>query len=129
MKRFWLACVLTLALSITLLLVLPKQEPFFIDVAKIDDSYMTIEGYVVSKRINSIWIADEPKSLWERLSGFFTGYGAGSVHVKKHTKIENAAIFRGLKINQHVRVYGDYLRESLPAVTHAYDIEEINDEN
>lgn len=92
MKRFWLACVLTLALSITLLVVLPKQESFFVDVVEMDDSYMTIKGYVVSKRIHSIWIAEEPKSLWERLSGYFLSYGEGSVRVVKHAKIENADI-------------------------------------
>lgn len=87
---------------------------------------MTIEGYVVSKRINSIWIADEPKSLWERLTGYFTSYGTGSVRVLKHKKVENGDIFSDLKINQHVRVYGDVLRESNPGVINAYYIEVIN---
>lgn len=125
-KRIWVAYFLTLALSITLLVALPKQELFLIDVAEMDDSYMTIEGYVVSKRVNSIWLADEPKSLWEKLTGYFTSYGTGSVRVIKHTKIENADIFRGLKTNQHVRVYGDSFRESNPPVIYAYYIEVIN---
>ncbi|WHT47304.1 DUF3221 domain-containing protein [Sporosarcina thermotolerans] len=93
------------------------------------DDYITIEGYVVSKRIDTVWLAKEPVSVWGRLTGYFTSnYGMDSIIVSKHNVAENHNIFDDLKINQEVRVYGDNLRESLPGKIAAYYIEIISND-
>ncbi|WP_176447804.1 DUF3221 domain-containing protein [Lentibacillus sp. CBA3610] len=126
-KRFLLACLLTLVFSLTLNVVISKEKEPSIDIKDIPGRYMTIEGYVVSKRIDAVWISDEPISIWERLPRYFiSSYGSGSTFVSKHSDVENQNIFNELKVNQKVRVYGDYLRESNPSQISAYYIEVIN---
>lgn len=84
---------------------------------------------MVSKRIDAVWLANEPVSVWGRLTGYFTSnYGVGSIIVSKHKDAENYDLFNDLKINQEVRVYGDYLRESLPGRISAYYMEVISND-
>ncbi|WP_078597638.1 DUF3221 domain-containing protein [Evansella clarkii] len=97
-------------------------------VADIPEDSITIEGYVVSKRIGGVWIANKPMSTGERLAGYFTGYGVESIYVSKHKEAGGHPMFKELRVNQKVRVHGDILRESLPGKTSAYYIEIIEDE-
>ncbi len=55
-------------------------------------------------------------------------YTDGYIVVEKRNKSLGDFLCRGLKVNQQVRVYGDYLWESLPPKTNAYAIEWISAE-
>ncbi|NBJ68264.1 MULTISPECIES: DUF3221 domain-containing protein [Clostridia] len=95
----------------------------------IPTNHTTVDGYIASIRLNKILISDEPIRLKERLSGYITSdYGPGTIIISKHEEIDNKNIFAGLKVNQKVNVYGDYLRESNPARIYAYSIEVLPDE-
>jgi hypothetical protein len=95
--------------------------------AELPDNYMVIEGYVVSKRINSIWLAEEPILFSGIVSGYVKGYGTNSINVSKHKDFEKKINFRQLTLNQKVRVYCDNIRESNPPKTVAFYIEIIED--
>ncbi|TSB47744.1 DUF3221 domain-containing protein [Alkalicoccobacillus porphyridii] len=97
-----------------------------VDLSELPDDTLTFEGYVVAKRINSIWISEEPVSFTGRIFGLFSGYGPGSVIVSKHDEAPEEDLFNRLKTNQKVRVYGDILRESNPPRTSAYAVEVID---
>lgn len=125
-KRLLIIGLLVLAFSF-ILNGLTSNTNFSVDGADMADNYMTIEGYVVSKRIGTIWLANEPVNIWERLIGYLAGYGAGSIVVSKHKDAESGDLFNNVKINQKVRVYGDRLKESFPGKISAYNIEIIND--
>ncbi|PAF13564.1 hypothetical protein CHH59_13060 [Shouchella clausii] len=86
-----------------------------------------VEGFVVSKRMNSIWVADQPINATQRLLGLFTSdYGSGSIEVTKHPEATQQEMFNQLQINQEVRVYSENIRESNPPTTSAYWIEVID---
>ena len=101
------------------------QKSISVDLAELPDNYMVIEGYVVSKRINSIWLADDSISLIGKVSGSVKGYGTNSIKVSKNKDYENVINFKHLRLNQKVRVYCDYVRESNPPETVAFYIEII----
>ncbi|MBC5636448.1 DUF3221 domain-containing protein [Ornithinibacillus sp. BX22] len=124
-KRLLLACLLTLLFSINFKDILSEKETSS-DLQKLPENYITIEGYIVSKRTDTIWIADESISIGERIFGFFTSnYGSEITIVSKNNDAENDKLFNDLKINQKVTVYGDYLIESNPSRISAYHVEVI----
>ncbi|UTR08997.1 YobA family protein [Evansella sp. LMS18] len=104
------------------------QKGTNVAVADIPEDSITLEGYVVSKRIGGVWIANKPMGTGERLAGYFTGYGVESIYVSKHKEAGDHPMFKDLRLNQKVRVHGDIFRESLPGKTSAYYIEIIEDE-
>ena len=88
------------------------------------DHSLMIDGYVVSKGFNSIWLAEEPVSIKGRITGFvLSDYGSETIIVSKHKNVVDQSLFHSININQKVRVYGDYIRESNPGRISAYDIE------
>ncbi|RIU92636.1 DUF3221 domain-containing protein [Oceanobacillus picturae] len=93
--------------------------------ALIPNQHMIQEGYVVSKSWDGIWIAKQPVSASERLTNLFTGH-TDSYFVEKHPEIGAKPLFHDLKINQKVRIYSDYLRESNPPKPSAYFIEKLS---
>lgn len=123
-KRILLAYSLVLV-SFMVLYAMPLQESISFDLSELPDDYMILEGYVVSKRINSIWLAEESTSNIGIVSGSVKGYGANSINVSKNKDFEKIINFRQLKLNQKVRVYCDYVRESNPPKTVAFYIEII----
>ncbi|MEH7237541.1 DUF3221 domain-containing protein [Bacillus sp. JJ1562] len=129
-NRIMLACLLFLVFMMVHHEV-RSQKGTSIDFKKIPEDYMIIEGYVDSKRIGSILINDKPISRGDRLIGYFTSnYRTSStIIVSRHKNAENQNIFKGLKSNQKVRVYGDNLRESNPGKIKAYYIEIIENEH
>ncbi|WP_155668209.1 DUF3221 domain-containing protein [Ornithinibacillus caprae] len=123
-NRLLVACLLTLLFSFIFKEILLEKEASGDLKNNLPIDYITIEGYVVSKRINTIWIAAEPKSIGERIIGFFTSnYGSEVTIVSRHKDVDNSELFRGLKINQKVLVYGDHLKESNPGQISAYHVE------
>lgn len=54
-KSILLAFLLALVIFVIFNAIPPRNKP--IDFAELPDNYMIIEGYVVSKRIDSIWLA------------------------------------------------------------------------
>ncbi|WP_432360755.1 DUF3221 domain-containing protein [Sporosarcina sp. UB5] len=127
-KRILLACSLVFILIVALNATLPPKS-ISIELAELPDHYMVIEGYVVSKRIDSIWLTEEPISFIGRVSGSVRGYGASSINISKNKDFEKKINFRQLKINQKVRVYCDSVRESYPPKTEAFYIELIEENN
>ncbi|MBE1553851.1 DUF3221 domain-containing protein [Sporosarcina limicola] len=123
-KRILLACSLVLVSFIVLNGIAP-QESISFDLAELPDNYMVIEGYVVSKRINSIWLAEESISFIGIVSNSVKGYSANDINISKNKDFEKIINFRQLKLNQKVRVYCDYVRESNPPKTEAFYIEII----
>lgn len=121
-----LASLLVLISIVVLNAILP-QESISFDLAELPDDYMVIEGYVVSKRINSIWLAEEPISFIGKVSGSVKGYGANSINVSKNKDFEKFINSKKLTLNEKVRVYCDYIRESNPPKTVAFYIEVIED--
>ncbi|CDO04648.1 hypothetical protein BN988_03213 [Oceanobacillus picturae] len=93
--------------------------------ALIPEQHMIQEGYVVSKSWNGIRIAKQPISASDKLTNLFKGH-TDSIHVEKHPEIGAKPLFHDLKINQKVRIYSDYLRESNPPKTSAYFIEKLS---
>ncbi len=90
---------------------------------------MVFEAYVVSKRSNSIWLAEKPIGFIGLVLGYIKGYRSTNIHVSKNKDFENTINFRQLKLNQKVRVYCDYVRESNPPKTKAFYIEIIENNN
>ncbi|MEC5424675.1 DUF3221 domain-containing protein [Virgibacillus sp. C22-A2] len=119
-KRFLIACLLVLALSSTLNGLIPKGPP-----VDLTHGYMTIGGYVASKKFGSIWLVKEPVSIWERLA-MNLALNSNYTIVSRHDEANKFSLFSGLKVNQRVRVYGDHLRESSPSQIKAYYIEKID---
>lgn len=108
--------------------ITPQKETEITSI-KVPNDTMIIEGYVVSKRINSIWINDQPVGFSKRIFGYLNSdYGPGTLIVSKHIDSVEQNIFNQVKINEKVRVYCDYLRESYPGKTSAYYIEVINND-
>jgi hypothetical protein len=124
----WLISILIiLALLVTVNGFVTKNRTS-IDQAEIPENAGVIEGYVVSKRMSYLWVADEPVPIWKRITGIVTDdYGKGRVMVYRHSNAEKN-VLNGLKINQKVRVYCDHIKESNPPKTSAYFVEVINDE-
>ncbi|RFB11415.1 DUF3221 domain-containing protein [Bacillus sp. HNG] len=122
-KSILLAFLLPLVIFVILNAIPPQNKPS--GFRELPDNYMIIEGYVVSKRIDSIWLAEEPISFVGRVSGYVTGYGASSINVSNSKDLEDKMSFRQLRINQKVRVYCDYIRESNPPKTVAFYLEII----
>ncbi|MFS0752397.1 DUF3221 domain-containing protein [Oceanobacillus sp. 1P07AA] len=93
------------------------------------DAYsFTTDGYVVSKRLtNKIWIADEPTSYINRVTGHLFSEHNGLIIVSEHQDVKGSSLFHDLKVNQRVRVYSDKLVESSPARTNAYFVEVIEE--
>ncbi len=122
-KRLLTASLLVLAFYLTIGGLTPQEE-VTIDAADLPDHYLTKEGYVVFRGIGFIWIADEPINMVERLTGYFTldDY----VIVSQNTQAKDQNIFRGLRINQKVRVYGDFIRESNPPRIYTNYIERLD---
>ncbi|CAG9623042.1 DUF3221 domain-containing protein [Sutcliffiella rhizosphaerae] len=56
------------------------------------------------------------------------GNMTGPIIVSKHKDAEDVHMFKGIKINQKVRIYGDNFRESYPAQTSAYYVELIDED-
>lgn len=123
-KRILLACSLILVSFIVLNGIAP-QESISFDLEELPDNYMVIEGYVVSKRINSISLAEESISFMGIVSSSLKGYGANNINISKNKDFKKTINFRQLKLNQKVRVYCDYVRESNPPKTVAFYIEII----
>ncbi|QTD41533.1 DUF3221 domain-containing protein [Sporosarcina sp. Te-1] len=121
-KRILLACSLVLV-SFVILNAIPLQKSISFDVAEIPDNYMVIEGFVVSKQFNSIWLAEEPISFKGVVLGSIKGYGVDSIKVSKNKDYEYIINFGQLKLNQKVRVYCDYVRESNPPKSAAFYVE------
>lgn len=98
-------------------------------VEKVDDAYsFTAQGYVVSKRLtNKIWIADEPTSFINRVTGHLFSKHNGLIIVSEHQDVKGNNLFHNVKVNQKVRIYSDKLMESLPARTNAYYVEVIEE--
>ncbi len=92
---------------------------------EIPEQHMIIEGYVVSKSWDGIWVAKETANNWERLTSLFTR-SSHHIFVSRHQDIGNKRIFQSLTINESVQIYCDYLRESNPGKTSAYYIESIS---
>jgi len=127
-KKFLFACLFVWALTLASIKRVPKIEITLNDV-DLPNDYLTVEGYVVSKRFGMIWLADEPISIGNRLFAYITSnYGVGSVQVLKHDDARNLNLFSELKINQKVRIYGDYLMESNPPRISAYWIEHLTND-
>ena len=125
-KRLFAAVILISAL-LFIVNGLKSNKGTSVDVADLPENHFTMDGYVVSKRMNTIWVADERVSIWRRVVGYVTSdYGKGSVIVSRHEDAEDRNLFHGLKINQRVRIYGDNLKESFPGKTSAYYIELIS---
>ena len=125
-KRLIISFLILLALLV-IINVLTSKNRTSIDKAKIPDNAGFIEGYVVSKRMGYIWVADEPVSIWRRVTGIVTeDYGKGRIMVFRHPDAEKN-VLNGLKINQKVRVHCDHIKESNPPKTSAYYMEVIND--
>lgn len=120
-KMLLLACSLVWVFSLSINALLPQKE-VSIDWTVLPENYMPIEGYVASKRMNSIWVVSEPLIIGERSPGFTP---SPYLIVSPHQDVKGRNIFKKLKVNQKVRVYGDYLRESNPGKTTAYLIEII----
>ncbi|KMK75147.1 hypothetical protein AB990_17020 [Alkalihalobacillus pseudalcaliphilus] len=92
----------------------------------IPEDALVINGYVVAKRFSSVWISEEPVPFFKRVAGFLKGnYGSSTIIVTKHEHFEGSGSLRSLSVNQPIRVYGDYLRESFPGQISAYGIKEI----
>ncbi|MBB4826367.1 hypothetical protein HNO89_003626 [Sporosarcina luteola] len=127
-KKILLASFLVFVSNMVMNAFLPQKNISF-DLAELPDNHMIIEGYVVSKRIHSIQLAEEPASFIGMISGTIKGYGANSIQVSKNKDYEKFINVRQLKLNQKVRVYCDYVRESNPPKTVAFYIEliETND--
>ncbi|MFD1205970.1 MULTISPECIES: DUF3221 domain-containing protein [Sporosarcina] len=124
-KRILLLCSLLLVSFVVLNTMIPQKSRSF-DLAELPDDSMVIEGYVVSKRNHSIWLAEEPISNVGIVSGYVKGYDNRSIKVSKSKDFEKGINFRQLQLNQKVRVYCDYIRESNPPKTVAFHIEVIN---
>ena len=127
MTRFFIAF-----LMIIMLLMIYKESHLqsvnTLNASEIPENSVTLEGYVVSKRMNSIWIANEPVSMAGRVTGYFSDYGAGSIIVREHNDVEDRDLFKPLKTNQKIRVYGDYLLESNPGRISAYAVEVVEED-
>lgn len=126
-KKLFVSSLLVIVLLITFNSFRSVQKPS-VDVTDLPADYILVDGYVVSKRINTMWLAPEPITLWGRLTGYVTSdYGAESIIVSKHDNAQYENIFKGLKVNEKVRVYGDRLKESFPGKTSAYAIKVLSD--
>ncbi|QUW23262.1 DUF3221 domain-containing protein [Sporosarcina sp. Marseille-Q4063] len=126
-KRLIIFVLIPLALLV-IINGLTSKDRTSIDQAEIPESAGVIEGHVVSKRMSYLWVADEPVSIWRRLTGFVTeDYGQGRIMVYRHPDAEKN-VLNGLRINQKVRVYCDHIKESNPPKTSAYYVEVVNDE-
>ncbi|GKV54459.1 hypothetical protein NCCP2222_04060 [Sporosarcina sp. NCCP-2222] len=118
-KRVLLAFSLLLVL-IVILNAIPLQKSTSFDVAELPDNYIVIEGYVVSKQFNSIWLAEEPISFKGVIVGAIKGYGVDRIKISKNKDYKDIINFGQLKLNQQVRVYCDYVRESNPPTSVAF---------
>lgn len=126
-RNLLIASVLFWVVFIGLNEVIP-QKVGSTDTKNLPEEYMMIEGYVVSKRWDSMWVADEPVSFMGRVSGFFlSDYGSVITIVSKHNDTLDQHLFRPVKVNQKVRIYGDYLIESNPGSISAYSIELVEE--
>ncbi|WP_172373111.1 DUF3221 domain-containing protein [Sporosarcina jiandibaonis] len=126
-KRLIFYVLITLVLLVIIYGFTSKNRTS-IDKAEIPDNAGEIEGYVVSKRMSYIWVADEPVSIWRRVAGIVTeDYGKGRIMVYRHADADKN-VLNGLKINQKVRVYCDNIKESNPPKTSAYYVYIVNDE-
>ncbi|MCG3089286.1 DUF3221 domain-containing protein [Sporosarcina cyprini] len=121
-QQWFLACSLVLA-TFFLMNKITFQKQVAIDLGELPEHHMVMEGYVVSKHLHSIWLSEEPGGFKEIVFGPFQGHGANQIKVSKNKNYKNAINFRQLKLNQKVRVYCDYVRESNPPKTEAYYIE------
>ena len=121
-ERILLTILLGSILFVVINAIIPQKSISF-DMAELPENHMVIEGYVVSKRIKSIWLAEGPVNF----TGIVSGYGANSINVSKHKDFKKKVNFRQLTLNQKVRVYCDYVRESNPPKTIAFHIEIIED--
>ena len=73
-ERLIISVLITMALLV-IINELTSKNRTSIDQAKIPDDVGFIEGYVVSKRMSYIWLANEPVSIWRRVTGIVTeGY-------------------------------------------------------
>lgn len=118
-KRFMLVCLLVLMMSFFVNELTPKGPP-----ENLAHDGIAVEGYVASKRLGSIWLTDQPVTVWDRLTfKLFTDY---TTVVHRHEDAAKFTLFNGLKLNQQVRVYGDILLESYPGRIKAYHIEKID---
>lgn len=99
------------------------------DQVQVDVDYQfTSEGYVVSKRLtNKIWIADEPASSINRITGHLFSEHKGLIIVSEHRDVKGNNLFHNISVNQKVRVYSDKILESSPARTNAYLVEVIDE--
>lgn len=121
-KKILLACLL-IFVSFVALNKIDSRKSVSFDLAELPENYIVLEGYIVSKRINSIWLADEPIN-------FIKSTGATNIHVFKSKDFKDNIHFKQFKLNQKVRVYSDYIRESNPPKTEAFYLEIIeNDDN
>ncbi|QFT89567.1 hypothetical protein FIU87_12980 [Bacillus sp. THAF10] len=125
-KKILLLSMLILVFFVLLNGVNPQKNSS-VDLTKLPDDYFTIDGYIASKRLDSIWVSEQPVSYKLRVLGYVTSdYGEGTIVVSQHPDSEEQDIFSTLKTNQKVRIYGDYLRESSPPKIAAYYIEIID---
>ncbi|MFD1334967.1 YobA family protein [Oceanobacillus iheyensis] len=107
-----------------LIMNVDKNDQVQVDV----DYQFTSEGYVVSKRLtNKIWIADEPTSLINRITGHLFSEHKGLIIVLEHRDVKGNNLFHNISVNQKVRVYSDKILESSPARTNAYLVEVIDE--
>ncbi len=69
---------------------------------------------------------DQSVSFWQGLSGLITSdYGDNVIILSPHREMEGSFLFGQPQVNQKIRVYGDYLRESFPGRISVYAIEII----
>lgn len=99
-KKFLLACLFVWALTLASIKQVLKKEITLNDI-DLPHDYLTVEGYVVSKRFGTIWLTDEPINIGNRLLAYMTSdYGVGSVQVLIHDDARDLNLFSELKINQ-----------------------------
>lgn len=121
-KRWLVACLLVLA-TVVVMDKISFQKQVAFNLAELPENYIVIEGYVVSKHLHSIWLSEEPGGLKDIVLGPLQGHRANQIKVSKNKDYKTVINFGQLKLNQKVRVYSDYVRESDPPKTTAYYVE------
>jgi hypothetical protein len=70
-NKWLISIIFILALLVTVNGFVTKNRTS-IDQAEISENAGVIEGYVVSKRMSYLWVADEPVPIWKRITGIVT---------------------------------------------------------
>lgn len=120
-KKVFLVSLFIAFIVVVFFLYYPRNyKAPVIDAHQMNENFFMEEGYVVSRGLRSLWISDEKNNFWKGLIGLRP---SGSIQIYQHKLHIGESIFKGIKHGDLIRVKGEFLGESNPAVIYAYSVE------